>query len=103
MYPVIDILLVSSYADFMHVRTPRELGAAIRGQRRRLGLTQAELACAVGVTRAWIIAIEQGKRSAELGLVMKTVAALGLVVDITNTPVAHSGIDLDDLLDNGVG
>ena len=87
----------------MHVRTPRELGAAIRGQRRRLGLTQVELARAVGVTRAWIIAIEQGKRSAELGLVMKTVAALGLVADITNTPVAQSGIDLDDLLDNGVG
>jgi y4mF family transcriptional regulator len=82
----------------MHVRTAHDLGAAIRGERRRRGLTQAQLAAAVGVTRAWVIAMEQGKPGAELTLVLRTLAALDLVADLVPAPPAHGGIDLDELL-----
>jgi y4mF family transcriptional regulator len=85
----------------MQVRTSRDVGALIRGQRRRRGWTQAQLADAVGVTRAWVIAIEQGKASADLALVLRTLGALDLVADIISAPPAHGEVDLDELLGDG--
>jgi HTH-type transcriptional regulator / antitoxin HipB len=82
---------------FVQVRTARDVGAVIRGERRRRGWTQAQLADAAGVTRAWVIAIEQGKRTAELGLVLHTLAALDVIADIVPTP-PQRGIDLDEIL-----
>jgi HTH-type transcriptional regulator/antitoxin HipB len=64
----------------MYVRTPSDLGAAIREQRRRLNVSQQKLADDVGVSRQWLVEVEQGKPRAELGLVLKTLAALGLRV-----------------------
>ncbi len=81
----------------MHARTAREVGAVIRERRRKLGWTQAQLADTVGVTRAWVIAIEQGKSRAELSLVLRYFAALGLVADVIEAPFSHGGIDLDEL------
>lgn len=66
----------------MLVRTPKTLGALIRARRRELKLDQASLAARVGVTRQWLIAVEKGKPTAELGLVLRTLAALGLSLDV---------------------
>src|SRR5437879_2728450 len=66
----------------MIVRTPADLGAAIRAGRHALGLDQAGLAVRVGVQRQWIIKIESGKSTAEVGLVLRTLNALGLEVEI---------------------
>ncbi len=85
------------------MRTTRDVGAIIRVQRRERGWTQAELADAVGVTRAWVIAIERGKVSANLGLVLRTFAVLGLAADVVPAPDANGGIDLDALLDDRRG
>lgn len=82
----------------MHARTAREIGAVIRERRRKLGWTQAQLADTVGVSRVWVIAIEQGKSRAELSLVIRTFATLGLVADVIEAPVSHGGVDLDELL-----
>jgi HTH-type transcriptional regulator/antitoxin HipB len=62
----------------MKVRTPIDIGAAIRDRRRGLKLGQDELAARVGVSRKWIIDIEKGKPRAEIGLVLRTLDALGL-------------------------
>lgn len=62
----------------MRIRTPRDLGLVIRDRRRALKLNQADLAQEAGVGRQWIIAIEGGKPRAELGLVLRTLSALGL-------------------------
>ena len=64
------------------IRNPKDLGLAIRDRRREMRLSQAELATRVGVTRQWVIGLEQGNRSAEFGLVLKAAAALGLKVDL---------------------
>jgi HTH-type transcriptional regulator/antitoxin HipB len=61
----------------------------IRDQRRRLGLDQQELANRVGVSRQWIVEIEHGKPRAEVGLVLKTINALNLAIDIV--PDLRSG------------
>ena len=62
----------------MRIRTPLDLGFVIRDRRRKLGLSQTELARKAGVGRQWIVAIERGKSGAELGLVLRTFSALGL-------------------------
>ena len=62
----------------MNIRTPLDLGLAIRDQRRKLELSQAELARKAGVGRQWVVAIEHGKSRAELGLVLRTLSALDL-------------------------
>jgi HTH-type transcriptional regulator/antitoxin HipB len=59
-----------------------DIGRVIREQRRRLGLDQQELANRVGVSRQWIVEIEHGKPRAEIGLVLKTINALNLGINI---------------------
>ena len=82
----------------MAIRTPRDLGAAVRDRRRALQLDQAALARQAGVSRQWIIALEKGKPGAELGLVLRTLKALGLRLDATPEPAASAGIDLDAIV-----
>nr|MBO2490487.1 transcriptional regulator [Gammaproteobacteria bacterium] len=65
----------------MEIRTPRALGALIRTRRRELKLGQEALAARVGVSRPWLSAVERGKPTAEIGLVFRTLAALGLTLD----------------------
>ena len=71
----------------MIVRTPRDLGLLIRERRNKLGLDQAELAKKVGVSRLWVIEFEKGKTRAEIGLVMRTLLALDLQLDVAAEPV----------------
>lgn len=66
----------------MLARTPKDLGLLIRDQRRQLGLDQHDLAKRVGVSRQWIVEIEAGKPRAALMLVLRTLAALGLELDV---------------------
>lgn len=77
----------------MRIETPKALGLYIRDRRSALKLSQAELARRIGVSRDWIIGIEQGKPRAELGLVLKALDALGLIVDIREpaAPAAERG------------
>ena len=62
----------------MRIRTPIDLGAAIRDRRMTLGLDQKTLAAKVGVSRQWIVDVEKGKPRAPISLVLRTVEALGI-------------------------
>ena len=83
----------------MRVRNPTEIGALIRDQRKRLGLDQRELAARVGVSRQWVIEVEHGKQRAELGLILKTLQALGVRLDVTADDVSaeNYGTEAPDL------
>src|SRR5882672_209888 len=72
----------SGASTAMRVRTMKELGAAIKARRKALGLDQAGLAATVGVSREWIIDIEKGKPRAEAALVLRTLDALGLALNL---------------------
>lgn len=64
--------------------TPAQVGAAIRGARTRAGLTQSELAERAGVSRRWLITVEQGQgERAELAKILDTFDALGLYLVLT--------------------
>ena len=65
----------------MLIRTPADLGAALRDRRKQLDLDQAELAKRIGVNRKWVIGIERGRARAELGLVLRALDALGIRLD----------------------
>ncbi len=60
------------------VRSAGDLGDVIRAERRRQGLTQAELAglCGVGVT--FLSQLENGKRTAEVEKVLDVLTMLGI-------------------------
>lgn len=62
----------------MRLRTPKDIGAAIRERRRALRLDQSELAEKVGVSRLWINQVERGKPGASVGLVLRALAAVGI-------------------------
>lgn len=64
----------------MIIRTPAELGTLIRNRRQKLGLSQASLSETIGVSRLWLNEIEKGKPRAEIGLVLRTLDALGITV-----------------------
>ena len=84
----------------MRVRTPSELGALIRDYRMRHKLDQKSLAATVGVSRQWIVEIEKGKARAPLGLVLRTLGALGIVLDAQQeTPPSPKGKNKSDGVD----
>src|SRR5438876_12446114 len=64
----------------MRIRTPADLGALIRDRRTKLGLDQRSLAQKVGVSRQWIVEVEKGKPRAEIGLLLRTMHALGILL-----------------------
>ena len=91
----------------MQVRAPSDLGQAIRQRRKQLGLDQRSLAERVGVSRQWIVEIEKGKPRAELGLVLRTLKALELQLEIGSPSVLRRGagatVDLDALIEKARG
>jgi len=66
----------------MQIRTAKDIGALIRDKRKTRKLDQAELARKIGVNRRWVLEVERGKPRAEIGLVLKTLDALGLTLSV---------------------
>ena len=63
--------------------TPAEIGAVIRDTRKAQGLRQPELAAAAGVGLRFLVELERGKPTAQLGKVLAILAALGCDLSIT--------------------
>jgi HTH-type transcriptional regulator / antitoxin HipB len=60
------------------VRTSEEFGAAIAQARKALGLTQRELALAINSGERFIVDLEAGKPTAQLGKALVAAHAVGL-------------------------
>jgi HTH-type transcriptional regulator / antitoxin HipB len=82
----------------MRIASGRDLGLTVRQARQDRGQTQAELATAAGVSRRWLSDLEAGKVSAEFGLILRTLDALGLGLDAFPVKPAPGELDLDALL-----
>lgn len=59
----------------------KKLGERIREERKRLNLTQAQLAEAVDISDTYMGAIERGERSLTLDTLVRLVNRLGVTVD----------------------
>jgi y4mF family transcriptional regulator len=70
------------------IRSPEQLGAALRAARKRLGLTQPELALAAGVGVRFMVELEAGKPTLQLERVLRVIDALGGEVQVAGLPRA---------------
>jgi y4mF family transcriptional regulator len=66
----------------MKIIDAKSLGQAIRGQRRRLKVTQKDLAMTSGTGLRFIIDLEKGKPTCQLGKALEIARALGLNLEI---------------------
>jgi HTH-type transcriptional regulator/antitoxin HipB len=89
----------------MFIRTPTDLGAAIRDRRKTLGLSQAELAKRAGVGRQWLVAVEHGKPGAELAMVLRVLDAINMPLMTGSSPpaTASASVSLNDIIASARG
>ncbi len=66
----------------MNIETPIQLGEAVRSRRKRLKITQKELALVCGTGLRFIVDLEKGKPTCHIGKIMQVIQALGLNVTI---------------------
>lgn len=63
--------------------TASDIGSALRAARRRLGLTQQEVADLAGLSDRTVRDLEKGSRSPSLGAVIAVATVLGLRLEVT--------------------
>ena len=63
--------------------TPAEIGEIVRTTRKAAGLRQDELAGAAGVGLRFIVDLEAGKPTAQIGKTLQVLSALGCSFEIT--------------------
>jgi y4mF family transcriptional regulator len=68
------------------IRSPQQLGDALRAARKQLGLTQPQLALAAGVGVRFIVDLEAGKPTLRLENVLRVIDALGGEVQLNGLP-----------------
>jgi transcriptional regulator with XRE-family HTH domain len=66
----------------MEIRTPLDLGAAVRGRRRTLKMSQATVARNAGVSRPWLSEFEAGKPTVEVSRVLAVLSVLDFTLDL---------------------
>ena len=68
------------------IRSPQQLGDALRAARKQLGLTQPQLALAAGVGVRFIVDLEAGKPTLRLQNVLRVIDALGGEIELRDLP-----------------
>jgi y4mF family transcriptional regulator len=68
--------------------TPQDIGRLVRETRKSLGVTQKELALTSGTGLRFIIELERGKETAEIGKVLTSLQTLGIQLILTPPPAA---------------
>jgi len=68
------------------IRSPQQLGHALRAARKQLGLTQPQLALAAGVGVRFIVDLEAGKPTVRLEHVLRVIDALGGEMQLGELP-----------------
>jgi len=68
------------------ILTPAEIGDIVRATRKAAGLRQDELAGAAGVGLRFIVDLEAGKPTAQIGKTLQVLAALGCSLEVTPPP-----------------
>lgn len=63
-----------------------QFGAAVAAARKALGLTQRELALAINSGERFIVDLEAGKPTAQLGKALAAAKAVGLRLKTTGSP-----------------
>lgn len=70
------------------MRSRRELASIIEQHRRELGMSQAELASRVGVSRQWVISMEAAEGNPSLTNLIAVLDALDLEIEVNQVSKA---------------
>ena len=65
------------------IKSVADFGRAIRSARTEQKLTQRQLALSVGAGERFIVDLEKGKATAQLGKALEVAAALGIATNMT--------------------
>ncbi|MCQ2392699.1 MAG: type II toxin-antitoxin system Y4mF family antitoxin [Kiritimatiellae bacterium] len=65
--------------------TVTEIGARIRAERKRQGVTQLELSQAADVGRRFVVELENGKETVQVGKMLKVLDILGIDFQLLDT------------------
>ncbi|MCK5826992.1 helix-turn-helix transcriptional regulator [Candidatus Bipolaricaulota bacterium] len=68
-------------------KNPEQLGATIRARRKKLKVTQKDLAMTCGTGLRFIIDLEKGKPTCQIGKILQVLQALGLKLQIISYDV----------------
>ena len=74
----------------MKITDSKSLGNAVREARRALGVTQDQLALTSGTNRRFIIELEHGKPTAQIGKALQVLRTLGCSLDLTMPPTPRA-------------
>ena len=79
------------------ITSAQAFGSRVRAHRKRLNMTQRELALATNVGERFIVNLEQGKETCQLGTALRIAKAVGLrLVECgADRPGGAGGYDLD--------
>jgi y4mF family transcriptional regulator len=66
--------------------TPGQIGKLIRDTRKKLGVTQKDLALTSGTGMRFIIDLEKGKETCEIGKALAILNTLGVKMTLTPPP-----------------
>jgi HTH-type transcriptional regulator/antitoxin HipB len=72
--------------------TPEAIGSATRQTRKQLGITQKNLALTSGTGLRFVIELEKGKETCEVGKVLTVLQTLGIGLTLT-LPAATSAAE----------
>ena len=67
----------------MKISDTEQMGNAIRARRRQLKVTQKELAMSCGSGLRFIVDLEKGKHTCQIGKTLHVLQALGLSVELS--------------------
>ncbi|MDD2223671.1 MAG: helix-turn-helix transcriptional regulator [Pseudomonas sp.] len=70
------------------IRSPKQLGDAVRAARKSIGLTQPQLALAAGVGVRFMVELEAGKPTLRLEHILRVIDALGGEFELSGLPSA---------------
>lgn len=80
----------------MYIKDTADIGKAIHTSRKNSGLTQDQLAIANGLGRRFIIDIERGKETCEIGKVLRVLQSCGIHLYTNQTYSSIAEIKKED-------
>jgi y4mF family transcriptional regulator len=77
--------------DSSMIYTPQDIGKLVRSTRKDLGVTQKTVALTSGTGLRFVIDLEKGKATCEIGKALTVLQTLGIRLTLTPPPLSARG------------
>jgi HTH-type transcriptional regulator / antitoxin HipB len=74
----------------LYLKTPAQLGAAIKARRTQLGIDQGTLANRARVSRNWLMQLEKGAPGASIGIILRVLGPLKMSLSLESPDKADT-------------